>query len=241
MERVKERVSDGNVLDLIQAFLDQDILEEVKRWTPTKGTPQGAVLSPLLSNLYLHSLDVELSDAGYRVIRYADDFVILSRTREGAEQALRRVKVWVDANGLALHPDKTHLGNCLERGQGFEFLGYRFECGQRWVRKKSLVSLKDRIRKRTRRTRGDSMACIIKDLNRMLRGWFSYFKHAHRYTFKPLDGFIRRRLRAILRKQTKRPGFGGCLEDHRRWPNAFFANLGLFTQYEAFCLASQSR
>ncbi len=75
MERVKERVSDGKVLDLIQAFLDQDILEEVKRWTPTKGTPQGAVLSPLLSNLYLHPLDVELSDAGYRVIRYADDCV----------------------------------------------------------------------------------------------------------------------------------------------------------------------
>ena len=241
MERVKEQVSDGKVLDLIHAFLDQDILDEVKRWTPTRGTPQGAVLSPLLANLYLHPLDADLTGAGYRIVRYADDFVILCRTQEEAKNALSRVRAWVEANGLTLHPDKTHLGNCMEQGQGFEFLGYRFECGNRWVRKKSLTSLKDRIRKRTRRTRGDSMESIIQDLNPMLRGWFSYFKHAHRYTFKPLDGFVRRRLRAILRKQTKRPGFGRCYADHRRWPNAYFANLGLFTQYEAHCRASQSR
>ncbi len=241
LERVKERVSDWNVLDLIQAFLDQDILEEAKRWTPTQGTPQGAVLSPLLANLYLHPLDADLTGAGYRIVRYADDFVILCRTRKEAEQALCRVRVWVEANGLTLHPDKTHLGNCMEPGQGFEFLGYRFECGQRWVRKKSLASLKDRIRQRTRRTRGDSMECIVKDLNLMLRGWFNYFKHAHRYTYKPIDGLIRRRLRAILRKQNKRPGFGRCHADHRRWPNAYFANLGLFTLYEAYCHASQPR
>lgn len=241
MERVRERVSDGRVLDLIQAFLEQDILEEVKRWKPTQGSPQGAVLSPLLANLYLHPLDAVLSGVGYRIVRYADDFVILCRSREEAEQALCRVRAWVDANGLTLHPDKTHLGNCMEKGQGFEFLGYRFECGRRWVRKKSLASLKDRIRERTRRTRGDSLECIIDDLNPMLRGWFTYFKHAHRYTFQPIDGFIRRRLRAILRKQTKRPGFGRCHADHRRWPNAYFANLGLFTLYEAHCLASQSR
>jgi RNA-directed DNA polymerase len=241
MERVKERVSDGNILELIQAFLDQDILDGAKRWTPTRGTPQGAVLSPLLANLYLHPLDVELTEAGYRIVRYADDFVILCRSREEAKNALSRVRDWVDANGLTLHPDKTHLGNCMEQGQGFEFLGYRFESGQRWVRKKSLSSLKERLRQRTRRTRGDSMESVIQDLNPMLRGWFSYFKHAHHYTFKPLDGMIRRRLRAILRKQNKRPGMGRCYADHRRWPNAYFANLGLFTLYEAHCRASQSR
>ena len=241
MERVKERVSDGNILELIQDFLDQDILDGAKRWTPTRGTPQGAVLSPLLANLYLHPLDVELTEAGYRIVRYADDFVILCRSREEAKNALSRVRDWVDANGLTLHPDKTHLGNCMEQGQGFEFLGYRFESGQRWVRKKSLSSLKERLRQRTRRTRGDSMESVIQDLNPMLRGWFSYFKHAHHYTFKPLDGMIRRRLRAILRKQNKRPGMGRCYADHRRWPNAYFANLGLFTLYEAHCRASQSR
>jgi RNA-directed DNA polymerase len=241
MERVKERVSDGNILELIQAFLDQDILDGAKRWTPTRGTPQGAVLSPLLANLYLHPLDVELTEAGYRIVRYADDFVILCRSREEAKNALSRVRDWVDANGLTLHPDKTHLGNCMEQGQGFEFLGYRFESGQRWVRKKSLSSLKERLRQRTRRTRGDSMESVIQDLNPMLRGWFSYFKHAHHYTFKPLDGMIRRRLRAILRKQNKRPGMGRCYADHRRWPNAYFASLGLFTLYEAHCRASQSR
>jgi len=241
MERVKEQVSDGKVLDLIQAFLDQDILDGVKQWKPTRGTPQGAVLSPLLANLYLHPLDVDLTDAGYHIIRYADDFVILCRTREEAGKALDRVRDWVDANGLTLHPDKTHLGNCMEPGQGFEFLGYRFECGRRWVRKKSLASLRDRIRQRTRRTRGDSMEQIIKDINPMLRGWFTYFKHAHSRTFRPIDGFIRRRLRAILRKQEKRPGFGRCYSDHHRWPNAYFANLGLFTLYEAYGRASQSR
>jgi RNA-directed DNA polymerase len=241
MERVKERVSDGNILELIQDFLDQDVLDGAKRWAPTRGTPQGAVLSPLLANLYLHPLDVEITEAGYRIVRYADDFVILCRTQEEAENALSRVRDWVEANGLTLHPDKTHLGNCMEPGQGFEFLGYRFESGRRRVRKKSLASLKDRLRQRTRRTRGDSMESIIQDLNPMLRGWFSYFKHAHQYTFKPLDGFIRRRLRAILRNQNKRPGMGRCYADHRRWPNAYFANLGLFTLYEAHCRASQSR
>jgi len=241
MELVKEQVSDSNILELIQAFLDQEIMEEAKCWTPTRGTPQGAVLSPLLANLYLHPLDVDLTGAGYRIVRYADDFVILCRSREEAEQALHRVRDWVETNGLTLHPDKTHLVNCMEQGQGFEFLGYRFECGRRWVRKKSLGSLKERIRQRTRRTRGDSMERIIEDLNPMLRGWFLYFKHAHHYTFKPIDGFVRRRLRAILRKQDKRPGFGRCYADHRQWPNAYFASLGLFTLYEAHCCASQSR
>ena len=149
MELVNERVSDSNILELIQAFLDQEIMEEAKCWTPTRGTPQGAVLSPLLANLYLHPLDVDLTGAGYRIVRYADDFVILCRSREEAEQALHRVRDWVETNGLTLHPDKTHLGNCMEQGQGFEFLGYRFECGRRWVRKKSLGSLKERIRQRT--------------------------------------------------------------------------------------------
>jgi len=85
------------------------------------------------------------------------------------------------------------------------------------------------------------MEQIIKDINPMLRGWFTYFKHAHSRTFRPIDGFIRRRLRAILRKQDKRPGFGRGYSDHHRWPNAYVANLGLFTLYEAYGQASQSR
>jgi RNA-directed DNA polymerase len=240
-ERVAERISDGRVLALIRSWLDQDILDGMKVWSPVAGTPQGAVISPLLANLYLHPLDVLLNEKGHHMVRYADDFVVLCRSRDEAEAALADIRVWVGANGLSLHPEKTQLGDCRKPGEGFEFLGYRFEAGQRWVRKKSLTRFKDRIREKTRRTRGDSLACIIADLNPMLRGWFGYFKHAHPWTFEGMDGFVRRRLRAILRKQAKRPGFGKCLNDHRRWTNAFFANEGLFALQPAFNLARASR
>jgi RNA-directed DNA polymerase len=198
------------------------------------------VISPLLANLYLHPLDVKMSGLGYRMVRYADDFVILCQTASQAQAALEEVKAWVQENGLTLHPDKTHIGDCLVKGQGFEFLGYRFEAGQRWVRDKSLKGFKDKVREKTKRTRGESLRTIIDDLTPMIRGWFGYFKHAKRTTFGALDGFIRRRLRTVLRKQEKRPGMGRCHDDHRRWPNAYFANLGLFTM-EAAHRASQSR
>ena len=143
------------------------------------------------------------------------------------------VRTWVEANGLTLHPDKTHVGDCRQKGEGFEFLGYRFEAGRRWVRKKSLKRIKDAIRSKTGRMRGGSLKDIINDLNPTLRGWFGYFKHAQRSTFNRLDGFIRRRLRAMLRKREKRPGMGRCLSDHKRWSNAFFAGAGLFALYPA--------
>jgi len=241
MERVKEHVSDGRVIELIEAFLQQDIIKDLERWTPSGGTPQGAVVSPLLANIYLHALDCQMKQKGYRMVRYADDFVVLCRSAEQAQAALVEVKAWVEANGLSLNAEKTHVGDCRQEGQGFEFLGYRFEAGRRWVRRKSLKAIRDRIRMRAKRTRGDSLARIIADLNPTLRGWFNYFKHAHRTTFSGMDGFVRRRLRAILRKQEKRPGLGQCLDDHKRWPKAFFADMGLFTMTEAHALASQSR
>ena len=239
--KVAGRIADGRVLELIQSFLKQDIMEDMTRWTPTSGSPQGAVISPLLANLYLHELDVEMRRADLVMVRYADDAVVLCRTREEAEAALTRMRAWVAANGLTLHPDKTHLGDCRLEGQGFEFLGYRFEAGQRWVRKKSLMGLRDKLRALTKRHRGDSIERIIASINPILRGWFGYFQHAHQYTFSSVDGFVRRRLRAILRRQLHRPGQGRCLRDHTRWPNDFFANLGLFTMSEAHRLARQSR
>ncbi len=241
MQRVEERISDGPVLELIANFLTQDIMHEGQSWTPVGGTPQGAVISPLLANLYLHPLDVLMEADGYRMVRYADDFVILCSSREEATQALEKVRSWVGENGLTLHPDKTHVGDCRQPGEGFEFLGYRFEAGQRQVRKKSLQRLKDKIREKTRRTIGKSLKQVVNDLNPMLRGWFGYFKHAPERTFLALDGLIRRRLRAILRKHLKRPGFGRCLNDHRRWPNTFFAQAGLFTMHTALLEARQSR
>ena len=239
--RVEEKVSDGRVLDLIRGWLKADILKGLERWTPTRGSPQGAVISPLLANIYLDPLDAAMAERGRCMVRFADDFVILCRTREEADAALAEVRAWASENGLALHPEKTHVGDCRQPGQGFEFLGYRFEAGRRCVRQKSLNKLKDRIREKTRRTRGDSLACAVADLNPLLRGWFGYFKHAHHTTFDTLDGFVRRRLRAVLRKQEKRPGRGVCRADHQRWPNAFFAEAGLFALHTAWLSARQSR
>jgi len=137
--------------------------------------------------------------------------------------------------------DKTHVGDCRVEGAGFEFLGYRFEAGRRLVRKQSLMALRDKVRARTPRNRGGSIESVIASLNPTLKGWYAYFKQAHRFTFSSIDGFIRRRLRAMLRKQMHRPGQGRCLNNHKRWPNSFFADLGLFTMSAAHQSARQSR
>lgn len=241
MERIEATISDGAVLRLIRQFLEQDILAEARRWTPVKGTPQGAVLSPLLANIYLHTLDEKLAEEGYRLVRYADDFVILCQSQEEAERALGSVRGWMAKNELSLHPDKTHIGDCRKAGQGFEFLGYRFEAGQRMVRRKSLNKLRDTIRSRTRRTAGEAIERTIQKLNPVLKGWFGYFKHARKYTFNTLDAFVRRRLRAILLKQNKKQGCANSKSASFRWKNAYFAERGLFSLHEAYVMASQSR
>jgi RNA-directed DNA polymerase len=126
-------------------------------------------------------------------------------------------------------PDKTRIGGSAQPGQGFDFLGYRFEAGRRFVRHKSLMAFRDKVRAKTGRSRGDSLERIVADLNPLLRGWFGSFKHARPRLFRILDGFIRRRLRAVLRKQDRRPSMGRSKADHMRWTNAFFAGQGLFT------------
>lgn len=242
MRRIEEKVSDGRILRLLAGYLSQDVLEGMRTWNPVAGSPQGAVISPLLANIYLHPLDIFMDKSGHKMIRYADDFVILCRSRQEAENAMTQVRKWVESNGLELHPDKTHIGDCRIEGQGFEFLGYRFECGKRYVRRKSMKSIRDKIREKTRKTCGKSTKMVIESLNPMLRGWFTYFKHAHKWTFRQMDGFVRRRLRSILRKQQKmNNGTGRDFGDHQRWPNAYFARLGLFTMAEAHAQACRSR
>ncbi len=241
MQRIEERISDGRLLDLIRGWLKAEVLHGLDRWTPTQGAPQGAVISPLLANIYLDPLDRLMADRGYLMVRYADDFVILTRSHLEAEAALDLVGRWVAANGLVLHPGKTRIANCRKKGNGFEFLGYWFERGRREVRKTSLDKLKQTIRTKTKRTRGQSLSVVIADLNRTLRGWFGYFKHAHPSIFRVLDKMIRRRLRAMLRRQTRRSGFGTAHADHQRWPNAYFANAGLFALHAAWQAARQSR
>lgn len=238
MKRVAEKVADGVVLDVIEAFLKAKVMETVVGWTPEEGTPQGAVLSPLLSNIYLDPLDHEMAEARHEMVRYADDFVVLCRNRVEAEQVLEKLQSWTAQAGLKLHPIKTRIVNANEPG-GFDFLGYHFEQGRKWPRQKSLKKLKDSIRGKTGRGHGKSLASIITNLNRTLHGWFEYFKHSHAEVFTTLDGWIRMRLRSILRRRAGRKGRGRG-RDNRRWPNAFFAKRGLFSMAQAHALARQS-
>jgi len=239
MRDVQQRIADNCVLELIESFLKQQILEDLQLWTPETGSPQGAVISPLLSNIYLHEVDKAMKMAGYEMVRYADDFVILCKSRHEAQAALGHVTELVQQRGLTLHADKTSLVDTRQPGQSFEFLGYHFENGTRWPRKKSLNKFKDTIRRKTRRSNGRSIAEIIDDVNKTSEGWFQYFKHSHWKTFKPLDGWIRRRFRSILRRYSKDKGISRG-RDNVRWPNKFFQDLGYFSLYDAHQTLLQS-
>ena len=237
MGRIKGKISDGRVLRLIEAFLKADILDDAKRWTPEEGAPQGAVLSPLLSNVYLDPLDHLMAKHGIEMVRYADDFVILCKTAEDAARALELVRQWVADNGLTLHPQKTRIVD--SRTDLFDFLGYSFRGQAHWPRKKSIKKLREAICKKTSRTSGRSLQCTIIDVNRTLTGWFGYFKHSsYKKIYPELDGWVRMRLRSILRRFSKRRGRGRG-RDHQRWPNDFFAKHGLFSLAAARAAAVQ--
>ena len=240
LARVKEKISDGRVLELLAAFLTQKVMETAEGWTPEEGTPQGAVVSPLLSNIYLDPLDHAMARQGYEMVRYADDFVILCRSEAEARAARAEVQAWTTSAGLTLHPTKTRIVDARQPG-GFDFLGYHFEAGRRWPRAKSLKKFKDTVRAHTRRTQGHSLKVIITTLNRTLRGWFEYFQHSHRFTFERLDRWVRVRLRSLLRHRRGRRGREQG-SDHVRWPNAFFTVHGLFslaTAHAAVCQSSR--
>lgn len=237
MNRVRKKISDGRVLTLIEMFLRQQVLDDLTEWTPERGSPQGAVISPLLSNIYLDPLDHLMAGSGFEMIRYADDFVILCQSREDAERVLELVRQWTAEADLTLHPDKTHIVDMTEGS--FDFLGYTFQGQYRFPRKKSLQKLKDTVRQKTRRTNGHSLQCVITQLNPTLRGWFEYFQHCQPSTYTILDKWVRMRLRSILRKRRKGKGRGHG-HDHLRWPNVFFAEQGLFSLKQSHALASQS-
>jgi RNA-directed DNA polymerase len=237
MQRVREQVADGRVLKLIQAFLKARIMEGLSEWTPSAGAPQGAVLSPLLSNIYLNPLDHLMERKGMEMVRYADDFVILCRNMEEAQAALELVKMWTAEAGLTLHPEKTRIADAVT--DGFEFLGYRFDKGQRWPRTKSKKKLRESLKPLLKRTSGVSLRTIIKKINPKLRGWYGYFKHARRRGLHDMDRWVRTRLRAIQDKRHKGKGKGRG-NAQVKWPNRFFADLGLFSLEQAHILECQS-
>lgn len=239
IERVMERVADRKVIELIRRFLKQEIMADgAVQYPEDAGTPQGATLSPLLCNIYLNPLDHQMEAEGIRMVRYADDLVILCRTESEAQKALLILSEWIEVNGLELHPEKTQCVNMSERGSFFDFLGYRFKHTlkgklSRYPSNKSEKRFREKLKPITRRSNGHSIDEIIRRSNRVIRGWYEYFKHSARWVLGSLDGWVRMRLRSILRKRMKGRGRGRGL-DHRRWPNRYFEQLGLFSMFAAW-------
>ena len=177
------------------------------------------------------------------MVRYADDFVVLCQSREEAMEALNKITQWTEQAGLKLHPVKTRLVDASQEG-GFDFLGYHFEryqngSGKKWPRKKSLLKLRQSIREKTGRLRSMSMEIIIGEINPTIRGWYAYFKLCTPYTLKGVDGFIRQRLRSIIRRRHKRKGITKGRE-HTEYPNCYFEGLGLFCMEKARLSMMQS-
>ena len=233
MQLLEEDVSDGRLLTVIEGFLKAGVFEEGIWETSGKGTPQGGVISPLLSNIYLDELDHLMEAKGCAMTRYADDMVILCKSAEEAERALEQVREWMTGAHLSLHPEKTKTVDMRQAGAFFDFLGYRFLRTARGAllrraRPKSEQKLKENIRRKTRRSNAHSMPEIVERINPALRGWFGYFKQAHRYQHRDLDQWIRMRLRSIYRKRHRKEGRGRGI-DHQLWPNRHFTELGLFS------------
>jgi len=231
---IRQRIVDGQVMALLEQSLKAGVLEELKGWQPTEhGTPQGAVISPILANLYLNPLDHQMAQCGWQMVRYADDLVVLCRTKEEAEQALRHLRQWSQEAGLTVHPTKTRIVNV--QSEGFDFLGWHFRGDKKWPRKKSLQKLQDKLRPLSGRTNRRSLSEIIAQANPILRGWHGYFRASYRTGLSGPDGWLRRRLRAMLRKRNRRPGYGLSQADSRQWPNRWFAAQGLFSLQHGSC------
>jgi len=233
MALVQQRVADGKVLELLERYLAAGVLASGKDWQPSEqGTPQGAVISPLLANLYLNPLDHAMAGQGYEMVRYADDFVVCVRTEAEARTALAEIGHWVQAAGLTLHPDKTRIVNAADKG-GFDFLGYHFEQyraggGKKWPRQKSQQKLRERLRSQLPRGRSGSLRQIVAELNPILRGWYGYFKYSLPSAMQRVDEWVRERMRHIIRRRHKRQGMVRGRE-RTEYPNPWFAAQGLFS------------
>ena len=236
LARVSKKIADGRVLELIERFLTAGVTEGMKRWEAEKGAPQGAVISPLLANIYLNPLDWLMQRAGMEMVRYADDLVVLCRDPQSAQRAMEMIQQWMGEEGLELNHQKSQITELTTKGRYFDFLGYRFWCGtsgriRRFVRPKSRMKLRERIKPLTRRSNRWGIDAIIAAINPILRGWYGYFKHASAQAMQDTDAWVRGRLRAILRKHHRGKGRGRG-NDHHKWDNRYFLQHGLFSLKE---------
>jgi group II intron reverse transcriptase/maturase len=199
-ESVAARISDGNILRTIKKFLNSGVMEEGKLTPTTKGTPQGGVISPLLSNIALDHLDWYLEGQGLTFVRYADDFVILCKTRTEAERALEITRAFLKEMELEDSPEKTKIRHFSE---GFDFLGFTFKNRSIQMRVKSKEKFQNAIREITRRSNNLDKE-VIEKLNRVIRGTVNYFGTSFstmKGTFYKLDRWIRKRVRCIKYKR----------------------------------------
>lgn len=226
IDAVAAEVADGNILRLVTKFLRSGVMESGVFKPTTVGTPQGGVVSPLLANIVLNRLDWRLHEAGYRFVRYADDFVVLCQTKRRAEGALQLVQQVLAELGLQLSAEKTHI---TSYGKGYSFLGFVLSSRSRRMRPKSLKKFKDKIRTLTIRKRNFEPE-VIAELNRVIRGTSLYFSASFattRWQFHKLDSWIRMRLRCMKFKRKR-------TTDNYKLRNRTFAKLGLL-RMEDFC------
>jgi RNA-directed DNA polymerase len=244
LELVAQRVADGKVLELLERYLKAGVMTSAKEWEPgVQGTPQGAVISPLLANLYLNPLDHLMAGKGWEMVRYADDMVVCAKTETQARQALQEIAKWTQTAQLTLHPTKTRILNAAEKG-GFDFLGYHFEqyregAGKKWPRQKSQQKLRERLRSKLARSRSGSIGQIMKEINPILRGWYGYFKYSLSSAMQRVDEWVRERTRHILRRRKKRQGMVKGKE-RTEYRMAWFAEQGLFSLKDAQAKLFQS-
>lgn len=200
VDTVAEEVADGNILDLVKRFLAAGVMEDGVFKPTAIGTPQGGVISPLLANIVLNKLDWRLEKAGYRFVRYADDFVVVCKDRKQAAAALAEVESVMTELGLTLSPEKTKVSSY---GKGYEFLGFALSSKSRTMRSKSLEKFKTKIREITRRC-NNLDARVIEKLNQVIRGTANYFAAEFSTCvklFQKLDKWIRMRVRCMKFKR----------------------------------------
>jgi len=231
MKAVAAEVADGNILRLVQKFLRSGVMEDGVFKPTTVGTPQGGVISPLLANIVLNHLDWQLHQHGYQCVRYADDFVVICRSRLRAESALNLVQQVLATLGLQLSAEKTRISTF---GKGYSFLGFVLSAHSRQMRPKSLQKFKDKVRKLTLR-HYNFEAQVIEKLNRVLKGTSYYFATSFatcRWLFQKLDSWIRMRLRCMKFKRK-------WATDNYKLRNRTFHKLGLFSM-EQFCILQRA-
>lgn len=205
LTRIRRKVADGSILNLIRLFLESGVMTGTGYETTEEGSPQGGVISPLLANIYLDYFDQWSREKGYRIVRYADDILILASSRKGAERRLKQAeKVLEEEMGLTVNREKTHITQLQD---GVRYLGVVIFPKHTLIQEKKVKAFKEKVRKLTKRNGGKPLRAVVQELNPVLRGYANYFRIANCLkVFRMLMGWIRRRLRAIQLKLWKKPG-----------------------------------